>query len=289
MHNIFRRRGKEPTANSGVYVDVENLRGEGQALIKQLIDCWPDHAPAPARLALYVWADQSELWKAWAASQFPHLKVVAKGTQRFSNSFTKNSADMAMACDAIADLVFQRVTHVTVFSDDSDFFMVYSAIADEPEIPRYRGKPPFLWVMTDRPGTVSPRAKEFFPPDHLHILSTNAANGSEGLAQEPAAIASNVAELSKAPEGISTPLKELIDLVIKETPVGPFKSTDCLALLKRRLPNHPQASLIPAAFGIWFKNEVWPLLEWMGVRIENPDRKPVSYIMTDTAKNNSIS
>ena len=234
---------------------------------------------------MYVWADQSELWKAWAASEFPHLKVVAKGTQRFSNSFTKNSADMAMACDAITDLVFQRITHITVFSDDSDFFMVYSAIADEPEIPRYKGKAPFLWVMTDRSGTVSPRAKEFFPSDHLHILSGNAATGSDGLAQEPATIALNTTELSKAVEGTSNPLKEFIDLVVHETPVGPFKSTDCLALLKRRLPNHPQASLIPAAFGIWFKNEVWPLLEWMGVRIDNPSAKPISYVMTDAAKN----
>lgn len=234
-----------------------------------------------------MWADQSELWKAWATSQFPHLKVVAKGTQRFSNSFTKNSADIAMACDAIADLAFQRVTHVTVFSDDSDFFTLYTAIADESRIPRHKGNVPFLWVMTDRAGTVSTRTREFFPSDHIHILSANPANGSDGQAQESVGMTGHAVELPKTPVGPLNPLKEVIDLVVQETPVGPFRSTDCLTLLKRHLPNHPQASLIPAAFGIWFKNEAWPLLQWMGVRIENPGRKPISYVMTDEAKNSS--
>jgi len=34
---------------SGVYIDVENLRSDGQRLIESLLDNWPPVAPVPVR------------------------------------------------------------------------------------------------------------------------------------------------------------------------------------------------------------------------------------------------
>ena len=44
------------------------------------------------------------------------------------------------------------------------------------------------------------------------------------------------------------------------------------------------ASAAGAAFGIEFKNNVWPLLERFGVTIANPGNKPIKYEMTPKAK-----
>lgn len=142
------RNGK--TGRSGLYVDLENLHADRQSMVEDLIENWPDKAPPPSRLSLYVRADQVELWRLWAESRFPDLDVAVRGTQHFSLSPTKNSADIAIATNAMADLVLDRVTHVVVFSDDSDFISLYAAIRDEPGIPRSDGQVPFLWVVTDR-------------------------------------------------------------------------------------------------------------------------------------------
>ena len=40
------------------------------------------------------------------------LHVVVHGTQHFSMSATKNSADIAIATNAMADLLRERVSHV---------------------------------------------------------------------------------------------------------------------------------------------------------------------------------
>ena len=119
---------------------------------------------------LYVRADQVELWRLWAAGRYPGLEVGVSGTQRFSQSASKNSADIAMATHAMADLALRRVDHVVMFSDDSDFISLYVAIRDEPGIPLTGGRVPFLWVVTDRPGSLSATVKQFFPPDHLHVV-----------------------------------------------------------------------------------------------------------------------
>ena len=44
------------------------------------------------------------------------------------------------------------------------------------------------------------------------------------------------------------------------------------------------ASAASAAFGTEFKNNVWPRLERMGVKIGNPGNKPIKYEMTPRAK-----
>ena len=117
---------QEGIGRSGLYVDMENLQSEGQSMVQSLIENWPDKVPAATRLTLYVRADQTELWRLWATSQFTNMEVVVHGTQHFSMSSTKNSADIAIAASAIADLLLKRVSHVVVFSDDSDSFLCTS-------------------------------------------------------------------------------------------------------------------------------------------------------------------
>ena len=167
---------------SGLYIDVENLHPDGQAVIDALIDGWPPNWPTPSRLNLYTRADQAELWRVWAEHRFGNLQVAAHGTQHFSWSATKNSADIAIAINAISDLVLGRVDNVVVLSDDSDFISLYVAIRDEPGIPRIDNRPPFLWAVTDRKGPLSTTVEQFFPPTHLHIVS-----GERGRPSRPAA------------------------------------------------------------------------------------------------------
>ena len=158
-----------------MYVDVENLQGEAQELMSGLMFNWPDSAPPPSRLTLYVRADQTELWYLWALDQFENVEVVVKGIQHFSRDSSKNSADIAIATNAITDFVRGRISYVVVFSDDSDFISLYSAIRDE--VDQTQGPTPFLWVVTDRHKSLSPNVKQFFPKKILHIVSMD-GNGS---------------------------------------------------------------------------------------------------------------
>ena len=122
---------QEGIGRSGLYVDMENLQVEGQSMVQSLIENWPDKVPAVTRLTLYVRADQTELWRLWATSQFANMELIVHGTQHFSMSSTKNSADIAIATSAMADLLLKRVSHVVVLSDDSDFISLYVAIRNE--------------------------------------------------------------------------------------------------------------------------------------------------------------
>ena len=122
---------QEGIGRSGLYVDMENLQADGQSLLQSLMDHWPEKLPAATRLTLYVRADQTELWRLWATNQFANVEVVVHGTQHFSMSSTKNSADIAIATNAMADLLRERVSHVVIFSDDSDFISLYVAIRNE--------------------------------------------------------------------------------------------------------------------------------------------------------------
>ncbi len=226
-------------------------------------------------------AGQVELWRLWASSRFTDLEVVVNGTQHFSMSATKNSADIAIATNAMADLVFQRVTHVVVFSDDGDFISLYVAIRDDPSIPLPDGKVPFLWVITDREGSVSNTVKQFFSPEQLHLVKTNS--------EERAGTAPYTAPAAAGGPLPSTPLTsgiyvEMARAVVAEIVVGQFKSTDCQKIISARWPDHPLASAGGAAFGVEFRNNIWPVLEGWGLRISNPGKKPIRYEMTEEAR-----
>ena len=270
----------ETSQGSGLYVDVENLNSDGQSIIQNLVEHWPETAPQPSRVSLYVRADQVELWKLWATSRFVDLKVVVHGTQHFSMSSSKNSADIAIATNAIADLILNRVTHVVVLSDDSDFISLYAAIRDEPNIPRTYENVPFLWVVTNRESSLSATVKQFFPPEQLHVVGAE-RKSLENVEDSELAIPLTSRD---SPEQAKDIWIEMGLAVLQEIPTGPFKSTDCQPVIKKRWPHHSLAKAGGAAFGIEFKNNVWPVLKNMGVKIENPGRKPIRYEMTTEAK-----
>ncbi len=256
---------------SGLYVDVENVGSDGQSIITSLLDDWPINAPKPIRMTLYVRADQVELWRLWSTSRFPTIDVVVNGTQHFSMSSTKNSADISMAINAMTDLILKRVSHVVVLSDDSDFISLYCAIRDEPDIPLLDCKPPFTWAVTGRTGTVSQTLKLYFPAEQIYVVSNKSKSSAK-------------ATVSSGSKQRDTLWEEMAKAVVEKIPVGSFKSTDCQSIIKKLWPKHAMAKAAGAAFGTEFKNNVWPALEKMGVHISNPGKKPVKYEMTTEAK-----
>ena len=278
--NVLNGPNPQVPGRAGLYVDVENLHSDGQRIIQSLIDSWPGGVPAPSRLTLYVRADQVELWRLWATSRFTNLDVVVHGTQHFSMSSSKNSADIAIATNAMADLVLHRVTNVVVFSDDSDFISLYVSIRDEPGIPLTDGEVPFLWVVTDREGSLSATVKQFFPTDKLHIVETER--------DEDGKVASAESLQPATAQGPRPPSRhiwtDMAEAVLRDIPVGPFKSTECQPVIRRVWPDHPLAQAGGAEFGSQFKNNIWPVLRDLGVKIENSGRKPIKYDMTVEAK-----
>ena len=107
----------------------------------------------------------------WAITQFRKSEIRVRGVQRFSGHLSKNSADIAIASDVIADFVRRRVKSVAVFSDDSDFMSLYVKIREEaPE--EEKANPPFLWVLTDRRGTKSLNIRRYFPNEHNFVVKT---------------------------------------------------------------------------------------------------------------------
>ena len=265
---------------SGIYVDMENLQADGQSLLQALMENWPEELPVASRLTLYVRAYQTELWRLWATSQFTHVEVVVHGTQHFSMSATKNSADIAIATNAMADLLRERVSHVVIFSDDSDFISLYVAIRDELGISSDSDKVPFRWVVTNREGSLSATVRQFLPEKLLHVVGVAFKQQERKQAvratPEGAAVSETYSQKGSWPE--------MADAVISEIPVGSFKSTDCQSVIRNHWPNHALAKAGGAEFGTQFKNNIWPQLRDRGVRIENPGKKPIKYEMTSEAK-----
>lgn len=262
---------ESPTAKATLYVDTENLQNNAQVLIKRAIESWPEQAPPVARLNLYVRADRVQLWELWAGSRFPDLTVMVHGVQHFSEQPSKNSADIALAIDAVADFMAGATQYVAVMSDDSDFIALYAKLRQLAQ-----GNTPFLWVLTDRPGTRSTTIRDYFPSAHIHVVSAPVPNGAE-----PAPSA--VPELSDDVEDPSEPFAAMAATIIQELSVGPFKSTDCLPIIKKHWPEHPMASMKGAEFGTQFINKLWPLLEKHGVLLKE-GTKPREYEMTEEAK-----
>lgn len=261
---------------SGLYVDVENLQTHGQRVVRALAEDWPSAAPPLKSLSLYVRADTTELWRAWATSAFPNLDVAVRGVQHFSQSASKNSADMAIVANAMADWLLGRISHVAVISDDSDFISLYAAMRQERERQGETGTDvPFLWIITDRQKTVSETALQFFPPDRLHVVSVSSPEPETPVrASDPAPV-----ENSGSPT-----MEEIAKAIVDQMPVGTFKSTDCQPIIRELWPDHPLATADGSPFGSQFKNSVWPILKAWGVRIPNANSQPVRYEMTSDAK-----
>lgn len=281
--HFINHSAEEPEARlgSGVYVDVENLGTAAQEFIQTLMNSWPDNkAPAPSLLSLYVRADQSALWRMWAESHFSDVSVKANGIQHFSNTPAKNSADIAVAVDALSDFLNQRVAWVVVVSDDSDFIALYSKIRDERAARGHQPcNVPFLWVVTDRPRTRSLFMQEFFPNSHVHTV--------------PFPKKAHIATVKTASSSPETParkaeknriLEEIAKAIIEQTPVGNFRSTTCQRIIQSEWENHPLATTSGPSYGVRFSNELWPILERFGVKKHHNNGRAIKYEITQSAK-----
>ena len=295
---------------AGLYVDIENLRESAKPMVGSLVDSWPDSFPKPGLITLYVPADQVELWRMWGISRFKGAQVRVRGIQRFSGHLSKNSADIAIATDAVADFVRGRVRHVAVFSDDSDFMSLYVKIREEagnsPDAP-------FLWVLTDRRGTKSYNIRRYFPSEHIYVLRSSSNHGSHSRhsnahpqrqreqqrsrpAPRPASpspvAAGNGGErhqptlpqLGGGSTADKVADKVIAEAIVERMPVGYFKSTDCQSIVREMYPNHPLAHASSGAMGQRFVKSILPHLMEMGVTEPNPNRRPRRYQITDEAK-----
>ena len=283
---------------TGIYADVQNLQEISRDVLITLVKRWPDDMPKPTRLNLYVRADHQHLWRVWATHQFNEMTVSVTGVQHYSLSATKNAADLAIAVDAMSDLLHKSISHVAVVSDDSDFIALFAKLGEEAERdPDSNGRVPFLWVFTDRIDTKSMLLEEFFPRDYIHVVDLskplneepesenesqsgdqNGSNPGEDEKDEPAPVAERPEPMSRAD------LSEQIALqLIREMPVGKFKSTDCQMTIHTKFPAHPLAKADGPAFGQLFRRDILPLLQRRGVR-ELGNQRPRQYEMTHEAK-----
>ena len=278
MLGLFRKRIKARThgdppadvtmdsqpAGTALYVDTENLQSSAKALVETIIGQWPEGTPPLSRLNLYVRADRVSLWDTWASSHFPRLTVTVRGIQHFTSPHSKNSADIAIAIDAVADFVMGTTQFVAVMSDDSDFMPLYAKLKDLGGI-----AVPFLWVMTDRTKTKASTIEDFFPNDHIHVVPVPATSIRASVAGDE-------------DESDSKLWPGMAEIIIQEIPVGPFKSVECQPIIESGWPTHPLVNMPGQQFGIEFANKLWPILEGRGVKLLRT--KPRKYEMTSEAK-----
>ncbi|MFC1962749.1 NYN domain-containing protein [Chloroflexota bacterium] len=257
-----------------LYIDVENLLDVAREAICSVIEKWPDEVPKPTSLRLYTRADQTELWQIWTTDRFPSLDVQVKGVQHFTIKGSKNSADIALALDALADLLQDRVSHVAVLSDDSDFTSLFLRIKTELGIKGNQSLP-FTWFVTNRPDTVSPNLTDFLPSECIHMISCAPIQESKSKNKRTRTIKVS-----------STSEEEQIALrIIEDMPVGAFKSTDCREIIKINFPTHALVKAAGPLFGNQFGDKIWPKLEKYGVLLASPSRGPRKYEITEAAKN----
>lgn len=262
------------TPSSSLYVDTENLQDASRTLVEAIVGSWPERAPPPSRLRLYVQADNVQLWEVWASDRFPQLTVVVHGVQHFTKQ-SKNAADMALALDAIADFVAGTTQFVVVMSDDSDFMSVFLKLRELANDPA-----PFLWVMTDRASTKTPVAAGYLPSSYLHTLVYPERTSATKPVHPKKTADTRPSTGDKKP---SPKLLQLAEAIIEEMPAGSFKASDCQSIIKSRWPNAPMVTMSSANFGTEFANRLFPILRERG--IEQTGSKPRKYQMPESAKN----
>ena len=238
----------------GLYIDVENLLDIAKESILSVFEKWPDGFPQPTMLQLYTRADQTELWQIWTSNKFPSFDVQIKGVQHYIVKGSKNSADISLALDALADLLQGRASHIAILSDDSDFASLFLKIKYELRIEENQ-KLPFMWFVTDRPDTRSPTLTDFFPSEYLHVIAC-------ATVAEP----KSKRERGRTKKGSSASQEEQIALkIIDKIPVGTFKSTECKSIIATYFPEHALAKADGPSFGTQFLKIYfvrWDDLSW---------------------------
>ncbi len=274
-------------ASAGLYVDIENLQEDAKALIGALIESWPKAFPRPGLITLYVQADQAELWRMWGVSKFKQAQVRVRGIQRFSGHLSKNSADIAIATDAVADFVRGRVGHVAVFSDDSDFMSLYAKVREEAG---ESDDTPFLWILTDRRGTKSLNIRRYFPSEHIFVVRSSGQHasasrgGSSGVSTHLPRSREIRSPRPRASQPDPAADRAIAQAIVDRMPVGYFKSTDCQSIVREMYPNHPLAHASSGVVGQRFVKSILPLLKDLGVTEPNPNRRPRRFQITEEAK-----
>ena len=265
---------------SGIYVDVENLGNEGaRGFIDTLLGDWPKSAPQPSKLNLYVRGDTTALWRMRFLNKGDQISVSVKGIQHFDFQGSKNSADIAIAVDAIADFVKGEVKHIAIFSDDSDYISLFDKIIEvSRDMHSTTESAPFLWILTNRFNNKSVRINEFIPPEYLHYIGDLPPKPSAG-----AKINKNAPSSSSLKVQSSQTYDEIATCLIRELPVSKFKSTDCKKIVTDQFPTHTMAKMNDASFGSQFSKSIWPLLERKGVKLTK-NKSPRTYEMTQKAK-----
>ena len=292
-----RTNGFQPAspAGSAIYVDTENLResNHAQSVVAQVITNWPADRPPLSGLSLYVRADKAELWHLWAETEFPALRVRVRGVQHFSNHRAKNSADLAITADAVADLITGQAGAVGVVSNDSDFGALFvkvrelAAQADTPDIP-------FLWITAPDAGSLSAEIEQFIPDRYRWDLSAALASPASLTSPPPVSATPSPNSLPTASRpalpaasteaGISD--EAVVDELLRALPVGRFGASDAQKVVKDQWPKHPEAASDTAKFGQYLGKNLWPQLEKRGVTMPRKS-SPRVYEITQAAKDYS--
>ena len=281
---------------SAIYVDTENLResDHAQTVVARVVANWPADRPPLSGLSLYVRADKAELWQLWAETEFPALRVRVRGVQHFSNHRAKNSADLAITADAVADLITGLAGAVAVVSNDSDFGALFVKVrelavqADAPDIP-------FLWITAPDAGALSAEIEQFIPDRYRWDLS--AALTAPAPATAPPAVTakptpnslSEAARPALASAIADAPVSDgaVAEELLQQLPVGRFGASDAQKIVKNRWPQHPEVASDTARFGQFLGKNIWPLLEKRGVAMPRKS-SPRVYEITQAAKNSLI-
>ena len=276
-----------PSPGAAIYVDTENLRDSDHAqnIVVEIIANWP----GPLHLgsvSLYVRADKIAVWEMWAESSYPELRVRVRGVQHFSNNRAKNSADLAITADAVADLVTGQAAAVAVVSNDSDFGALFVKIK---EMARSAGleHTPFLWITSPDAGALSPEMERFIPDAMRWDLSAAlAAPADDAVQPEPQPLPPPVRTAALAPApAIDKPdagNEAIAEELIRRLSVGKFKVTDAHDVFRSQWPKHPAATG-PAQFGTFLLKEIWPILQKRGVLMTRKS-SPRTYEITQAAK-----
>jgi hypothetical protein len=286
----------QPSPGSAIYVDTENLRDSdhAQSLVARIVANWPADRPEIGNLSLYVRADRVASWEMWAEASYPDLRVRVRGVQHFSNNKAKNSADLAITADAVADLVTGQADAVAVVSNDSDFGALFVKVK---ELARSVGveQAPFLWITSPEAGGLSPEMERFIPHGlrwdvseaPLPAVTSRPEIGQPDPPRLPEP--ERPAALPPAPAANADPevAKDAIaEELIRRLPVGRFKVADAHQVVRARWPKHPDVDH-PGKFGQHLLNEIWPVLERRGVLMPRTS-SPRTYEITQAAKESLV-
>ena len=304
-------------AGGAVYVDTENLQDAARAhdVVRQVIAGWPPEHPPLGWLSLYVRADKVELWRMWAKDEYPALRIRVRGVQHFSNHRAKNSADLAITADAVADLITGQAAMVAVISNDSDFGALFVKVRELAETAAGAAATPFLWVTAPDAGLLSPEIERFIPARYRWDLSDAGRGAPAELVPSPISPAVIAAPVS-APAPVPAPAvvrtapaavpasapkaapaaaanagasaaddagsAAVAEELIRRLPAGRFKVGDAQKVIRKRWPKLAEVG-DTAKLGQYLLKEVWPELQRRGVTMP-VTRSPRAYEITQAAK-----